>query len=336
MSGASQHQDRLGQDRLGQDRLGEAAEWLVRLQAGDLAEADALAFDAWLQASPLNARAYDRVLGVSDEFETNAAAVREGLRARRPARGLPLRRHYAAAGALAAAALVAAVVVPALLPQPKPQVFATGAGQHRSISLADGSKIDLNAGTRLAVTLRRDARQVVMDEGQAVFDVAADARRPFVIAAGDRMVRVVGTQFDVRRREGRLSVTVTRGTVEVSPREGAAGAAFRLHPGQRLEHVEGAAAAKVMAAAPDQALGWRSGRLVYRDQPLSVVVADLNAEFDKPIRLADPTLSAAPVSGVFIVDDEDAVVRRLALLVSAHTVPSDGGVTLQRNETPKR
>ncbi len=326
MSAGSQHQA----------AFSEAADWVVRLQADDLAEADALAFDAWLQASPQNAGAYDSVLRTSREFEANAAAVREGLRTRRPSGVLLLRRHYAAAGALAAAALVAAILAPALIPTATAQVYATGTGEHRTVNLADGSKIDLNAGTRLTVTLRRDERQVVMDQGQAVFDVAADARRPFLIAAGDRTVRVVGTQFDVRRRGGRLSVTVTRGTVEVSPSGGGGGAAFRLHPGQRLEHSEGALAAKVMAAAPEQALGWRSGRLVYRDQPLADVVADLNAQFDKPIRVADPTLAAAPVSGVFIVDSEDAVLRRLALLVSAHTVPSGGGVDLQRNETPKR
>ena len=124
--------------------------------------------------------------------------------------------------------------------------------------------------------------------------------------------------------------TVTRGTVEVAPHGAGQGQTFRLHPGQRLEHQEGAVQAQVRTAAPDQALGWRSGRLVYRDQPLSAVVADLNAQFARPIRIADPKLAAAPVSGVFIVDDEDAVVRRLALLVSARAVPSDGGVILRK------
>ncbi|MDB5494695.1 MAG: iron dicitrate transport regulator FecR, partial [Phenylobacterium sp.] len=83
-----------------QGQWAEAADWVVRLQADDLAEADALAFDAWLQASPQNASAYDSVLRTSREFEANAAAVREGLRTRRPLRVLPLRRHYATAGAL--------------------------------------------------------------------------------------------------------------------------------------------------------------------------------------------------------------------------------------------
>ncbi|MFC3070565.1 FecR family protein [Phenylobacterium soli] len=316
----------------------EAADWLVRLQSEDLDEADLLAFDAWLATAPANAAAYDAALRVSNEYGSNAQAVRKALGERRvrPARLQQRGRFYAAAGAVAAAVAVAVVVVPAMTPPPAPAIYATKVGEHRTVTLADGSRIDLNARTRLTVTLARGERQVVMDEGQAVFDVAHDARRPFLIAAGDRTVRVVGTQFDVRRRDGRLSVTVTRGLVEVAPNEHGAGQAFRLHPGQRLEHVEGAQQAQVSAAAPDQALGWRAGRMVYRDQPLSAVVADLNAQFAVPIRVSDAGLAATPISGVLIFDNEDAVVHRLALLVSAHAVRSDGGVTLQRNGTPGR
>jgi transmembrane sensor len=313
----------------------EAADWIVRLRAEDLAEADALAFDAWLAAAPANAAAYDDTLRAWRAFDAQADAVRDGLRARRAQRPA-FRRLYAVAGAIAATVAVAALVIPALAPPPPTAVYATHTGEHRTVTLADGSRIDLNASTRLRVTLRRHERRVVMDQGQAVFDVAADKSRPFVIAAGDRTVRVVGTQFDVRRRDGRVSVTVTRGTVEVAPNGQGSGQAYRLHPGQRLEHEEGAPLARVTAASPDQALGWRSGRLVYRDQPLSGVVADLNAEFPTLIRIADPALAAMPISGVLIVDDEGAVVRRLALLVSAQAVPSDGGVVLQRAGTPGR
>lgn len=316
-------------------RYEEAADWIVRLQSEELDEADALAFDAWLSAAPQNAAAYDAALSAWREYGANAAAVREGLRERR-ARPAGLRRLYVSAGAVAAAAAVAVVVIPAVTPPPAPTVYATRVGEHRTITLTDGSRIDLNANTRLSITLRRQERDVVLDQGQAVFDVTHDARRPFLIAAGDRTVRVVGTQFDVRRRDGRLSVTVTRGVVEVAPNDQGAGQAFRLHAGQRLEHAEGASMAKVSAAAPDEALGWRAGRMVYRDQPLSVVLADLNAQFSTPVRVEDPTLAATPVSGVFILDDEDAVVRRLALLVSAQTIRSDGGVILQRNGTPGR
>jgi transmembrane sensor len=170
-----------------------------------------------------------------------------------------------------------------------------------------------------------------MPEGEAVFDVASDRSRPFLIAAGDRTVRVVGTRFDVRRREGQLSVTVDRGVVEVRPNDDARGPALRLHPGQRLDHVQGAADARVRAVEPADVYAWRTGRLIYRDQPLAEVVADLNAQFTQPISIDDPQLAETPISGVLVVDgDEAAVIRRLALLVSARAVRSGPGVVLRR------
>jgi transmembrane sensor len=311
-------------------RLTGAADWVVRLQSDGLAPEDALAFDAWLEASPANARAYDAALATWTAYGREAAAVAEGLRTRRGPRPLT-RRFYLGAGAIAAAAAVAVVALPMLQPQPAARTYATAKGEHRTVTLADGTRIDLNADTRLTVRLERGARQVTMDEGQAVFDVAHDTRRPFLVAAGDRTVRVVGTQFDVRRRAGKLSVTVARGAVEVRPSGQALGAAYRLHPGQRFDHVEGAREARVDAVAADEVLGWRTGRLVYRDQPLSEVVADLNAQFRQPITIEDPKLAATPISGVLVVDgDESAVIRRLALLVSARAVRSGPGVVLRR------
>ena len=182
----------------------------------------------------------------------------------------------------------------------------------------------------------RDARRVTLDQGQAVFDVAHAPRRPFTTAAGDRTVRVVGTQFDVRRLGGKLSVTVARGAVEVRPAEGAAGRAFRLHPGQRLDHQEGAAVARIAPAEAEEVLGWRRGRLVYREQPLSDVVADLNQQFATPIRIEDPALASTPISGVLVLDDQSAVIQRLALLVPIRAVRSHAGVVLRRDVASDR
>ena len=317
------------------ERQERAAEWIVRLSADDLSEAEALAFDSWISASPGNAAAYDTVLAVWTEFDANAGQVLQGLRERRrrPRAGLGV---YLAGGAVAATLAALAVIAPQLAAPERIDHYATQAGERRTLDLPDGSRIELNAGTRITVALKARERDVTLAEGEAAFDVAHDVRRPFVIAAGDRMIRVVGTQFDVRRRVGRLSVTVARGAVEVAPTGGAGGDAYRLSPGQRLDHTEGAAETRVAAVEASDAFAWRAGRLVYRGETLAQVAADLNAQFKKPIRVPDPKLAAEPISGVLILDDESAVVRRLALLVSAHAVPSDGGVILQRNETPKR
>ena len=315
-------------------RREDASDWIVRLQAADLGEADALAFDAWLMADARNPAAYDAALAIWLEYARTASEVREDLAA--PRRAAPTRRRfYLTAGAMAAAAAAVVVVLPGQDRAPAVGDYTTARGEHRTVNLADGSTIDLNAGTRLTVSLERGARRVVLEAGQAVFDVAADARRPFVIAVGDRTVQVVGTQFDVRRRDGQLAVTVARGAVEVRPTDGA-GKAWRLHPGQRLEHREGAADVRITAAEPKDVLGWRSGRLVYRDRPLSEVVADLNQQFPTPIRIEDASLAQTPISGVLVLDDQDAVIGRLALLVPISAVRSDAGIVLRRESAPKR
>ncbi len=318
--------------RIGDDaRRDSAAAWVVRLEAGDLGETEAVSFDAWLCASPDNAQAFDAALAVSHAYAAAAAPTARALSQRRVAPKPIGRRAVMAVGGLAAAAAVAVIVAPQLAGPPTTHVYVTGKGERRTVQLADGSTMDLNAGTRLSVTLARDARKVTLVEGQAAFDVVHDTRRPFVIAAGDRTVLDVGTQFDVRRRDGKLSVTVARGAVEVRPAEGATGQAYRLHPGQRLDYIEGAPRAQVAAAQAEEVLGWRTGRLVYREQPLSEVVADLNQQFATPIRIDDAALAATPISGVLILDDQDAVIRRLALLVPIRAVRSDAGVVLRRD-----
>jgi transmembrane sensor len=313
-------------------RRDDAAAWVVRLEAGDLEELEAVAFDAWLSATPENAAAFDAALSVSQTYAAAGPVVAHQLSQRRANVGRPDMGRRAAIGfaGMAAAAAFAVVLAPELSSSDT-QTYATAKGERRSVQLTDGSTIDLNGGTRLSVSLGRDARHVTLTEGQAVFDVAHDARRPFLVAAGDRTVRVVGTQFDVRRLAGKVSVTVARGAVEVRPAKGAAGKAYRLHPGQRLDHQEGAALVQVATAEPDEVLGWRTGRLVYRGQPLSEVVADLNQQFATPIRIEDPALAATPISGVLVLDDQAAVIRRLALLVPISAVRSGPAVVLKRD-----
>jgi transmembrane sensor len=317
-----------------------AADWLVRLQAPDLDASAALAFDAWLAEHPANPAAYDAVLAVTLEIEAAAAGLARAIEAapvRRPGRerSQSFRRGWLVAGGLAAAATIALAVMPLSAFEAGTQTFATAKGEHRTVKLADGSTVDLNAGSRLSVTLARHERRIILPEGEAVFDVAADTARPFLIAAGDRTVRVVGTRFDVRRRSGLLSVTVERGVVEVLPSAEAAGRAYRLHPGQRLDHIEGARGVQVSAADPAQVFSWKSGRLIYRDQPLGEVIADLNQQFPRPIRLEDPALAQTRVSGVLVLDNQEAVIRRLALLAPIRALVSQQGIVLRSDPAAK-
>lgn len=315
-------------------RRRSAADWLARLAAPDVAEDDLAQFDAWL-AEPANTRAYDTALAVTLELQAAAPAVLRELTERPRQRSRAWARGWLVAGGVAAAATLAIALTPFSLFAPQTQAYSTLKGERRTLTLTDGSTVDLNAGSRLQVSLGPRERRVVMGEGEAVFDVARDAARPFVIAAGDRNVRVVGTRFDVRRRDGRLSVAVERGIVEVEPAEGARGRGFRLHPGQRLDHLQGAPDVALTAIDPLQVESWKAGRLIYRDRPLSEVVADLNQQFAKPIRIEDPALGETKISGVLVLDDQAAVIRRLALLAPIKALPSADGVILRRDGAPK-
>ena len=315
-------------------RRAQAAEWIVRLQADDATDALACDFDAWLSAHPANAAAYDATLAVTLELQAAAGAIAEGLSA--APRRRPASRGWLIAGGMAAAAALALAVMPyGMLAPATAQTYATAKGEHRTVKLADGSVVELNAGSNLSVTLGRHERHVVMPQGEAVFDVAADKARPFLIDVGDRTVRVVGTRFDVRHRGSELSVTVERGVVEVRPGHDLAGRVWRLHPGQKLDTTEGVTAVALTTVDPQQVESWRAGRLIYRDQPLGEVVADLNQQFEKPIALADPALAQVRVSGVLVLDDQAAVIRRLALLAPIKALPSAQGVLLRSDQAVK-
>jgi len=313
--------------------MADASAWLARLQREDVTERDGLEFEAWLAATPANRIAFRRALALWHEFETCAEDVLAELadEARRPAiRRAPSRRWLMVGGGSAIAAGLAVAVLPSLLAPPAPQTYATGKGQQRKITLADGSTVDLNAETRLDVSFTRSERRVVLADGQAIFDVTHDERRPFAVEASGQIVRVVGTQFDVRNRQGDLRVTVASGRVQVRPAaSGAASRGFLLAPGQRLEIRRGGVA-KLQAVDPQEALGWRTGRLVYRGEPLANVVADLNRQFVAQVEISDPALGAMPITGVIVLDDQAAVMTRLSLMLPIRSVPSQRGLLLLR------
>ena len=313
--------------------MADANAWLVRLQRDDVSGDDALDFEIWLAADAGNAVAYRRALALWHEFEASADAVLatladDGRKLRAEVRRGPTRRWLAGAGGFAIAAGLAVAVVGPMVSEPSVQTYATGKGQHQRVTLADGSVVDLNAETRLSVSFSGKARQVTLGDGEAIFDVVHDAARPFTVAASSHTVRVVGTQFDVRNRGDELRVTVARGKVEVRP-TASSGRTFLLTPGQRLD-VNRSGTGSLSAVDPQEAFGWRSGRLVYRAEPLANVVADLNRQYVQQIEVSDPQLGKMPITGVIVLDGQAAVITRLSLMLPIRSVPSAEGLLLLR------
>ncbi|MBS0333121.1 MAG: FecR domain-containing protein [Proteobacteria bacterium] len=322
----------------------EAARWFASLQGEAATGDDWLAFERWLQASPAHAQAYERLERLWVDLDQAPVAKELGgrplvaaARRRRAPALAPVRRQAAArrrlwvgAGGAVAAALAVAVGVSLDSAQAPAQVYRTGPGQTRTVTLADGTRIQMNAASKITVRFERDARRVELADAEAVFDVTHDAKRPFLIGAGDRQVRVVGTQFNLRRRDGLVDLTVSRGTVEVRPADRLDAQPTRVTVGQELTHAEGQDAQVLKVADPDAAFAWTNGQLIYREEPLSNVAADLTRRFGVPVRAADARTAALKFSGVLVTDNEADVLRRLAAYAPVRVERTASEIILHR------
>lgn len=296
----------------------QAADWVVRLSGDSAGEADWLAFQDWIDADgqgEARRAAFDQAQSVW--LELDAAAGGPAFASRRPAVRNHQQRRSAATwwgAGLAAAASVAALAFvafkPALAP-PQTMAFATGIGEHRTVRLPDGTRIDLNAGSRLTVTYAAGERRVQMQEAEAAFDVVHDPSRPFVITVGDSQIRVLGTAFDVRHYDGDTRLSVSRGVVQLS----ADGQVLRLAQGAAASHHDGASL-QVVHQDPGGALAWREGRLLYVDQPLTRVVEDLNRQYERPIRLGDAAAAGTRFTGVIVLGAQAETLHRLTGLAA--------------------
>jgi transmembrane sensor len=305
-----------------------AARWFARLQGEAATGDDWLAFERWLQASPAHVQAYEQLerlwvdldqADVAKELGGRplvAAARRRSPEASRRARsgagGQTRRRIWIGLGGAVAAVVAVTAGVSLFSPAAVSETYQTAPGQTLAVTLADGTRIRLNSASRITVRFDKDARRVEMADAEALFDVTHDAKRPFLITAGDRQVRVVGTQFNLRRRDGQVDLTVSRGTVEVRATGRLDAPPTRVSVGQELTHAEGHDAQVLKVADNDQAFAWTNGQLIYHDQPLSVVAADLSRRFGAPVRLADARAGALRFSGVLVTDNETDVLRRLS------------------------
>lgn len=316
-----------------------ASDWFARLQ-DDAGLEDWTAFQAWLEADPAHAAAYDAVEALWVELEdlpadaiptptTAESAVAQNVSPFAPRPKPPARRWVWTGLATAAAAAVVVVAVLPQLTRPTFTDYSTKRGETREVALADGSRLTLGGATTLRVRLTRIERDVTLVDGEASFDIAHLENRPFVVAAADREVRVLGTEFNILSHEKRLAVTVRRGLVSVS---GGPEGVVRVAKGQQLIRASGSTASLVRTTDPDAAFAWKAGKLVYRQAPLAEVVADLNRYVATPIRV-DPSAASVKVSGVLLVDEEAAMIRRLELFAPIISQHRGGEILLKAKAT---
>jgi transmembrane sensor len=301
----------------------EAAAWIWRMESGD-SSADPEGFEAWLRQDPRHRRAVDELSKVWEALdgltETRHGTETLPLATGAEPRAAALQRRPLWLTA-AAAALVAAVGAALWLNKGSEiEVVATAVGQHRNVVLADGTLVSLNTNTIVETNIGRRSREIFLRKGEAHFEVARDRSRPFLVHAGDAVVRAVGTEFEVRLRTDRhVDVLVTEGRVEVQPDaqisepRATAGEHADSIPVVRVRAVNAGETLStattnypVIPVSPEQLsseLAWRDGAVVFDSEPLAEAIAEIQRYTESPIIISDPAITTLPVGGRFKTDD---------------------------------
>lgn len=317
----------------------EARAWVIRL--ADEPEAEAACAE-WRAADPAHEAAWREVSAVWNAAPSLGTLIGDDWRDEVERIGdspFGRARHWALRGGgrvVLPLAMAASLVLAIVLPQrgaPAPLEVRTAIAETRVVPLEDGSRMTLGARSDAQVRFASTEREVVLESGQAFFEVAHDADRPFIVLAGNAEIRVTGTRFDVRRSGDNVQISVLEGRVEVRRRQvdaprPAGSPAVVLTAGERSS-LEGGQTFTPEQRAPVTPGEWRSGRLYYSEARVSDIVADVQRYSDRPIRLASAEVGAMRVTTSFRSDDIDQFIANLetALPIASRRAP-DGAIIL--------
>jgi len=293
-----------------QDRnLAAALRWLAVLKDGATDPSERRAFEAWLAESAENAKAWRRANTAWDRVGAVAPAMRplsSLLVADIRLRHVPVSRRgwlRAAAGI----AVIAGTCLAAAAAWSRAE-YRTGPAERRSVTLADGSSVELAGGSAFSTSFSANERRLTLHAGEANFTVAKDAARPFVVMAAGGEIRALGTAFDVKHAADRVVVAVTEHAVAVS-QDG--GAPATVAAGQQVSY--GAAGLGPILPADLRIVeAWRQDRLVFQEAPLGDVIADLERNLPGRIVVTDARINAIPVTAVFDTREADAALSTIA------------------------
>jgi transmembrane sensor len=335
----------------------QAARWWDVLRTEEASAIDKREFVSWVVQAPEHVEATLRMVrahrallrpGVRWPDTPTETLVREAKTAsEETVLPLPRRVHTpperqrrpAMSIAFGLAAVLLLAVCVSWLTLSRPEQVQTRIGEQRSVMLGDGSRITLNTASRIQVRLGTDRRLIDLGEGQALFDVAPDSKRPFVVRVGNVLVRAVGTKFDIDRRVSRTVVTVIEGHVSVVTAGARATQARELSVGDRL--IIGSAGPGEIQKGVDlaEATAWTQHQLVFRRRPLGEIADEFNRYNVARLEIRGATLRGREVTGIFRTDDVASFVAILSRGPDVR-VTSDGlggyVVTLDESELPRQ
>jgi transmembrane sensor len=323
------------------DILEQAALWAGRMnEPGEpLSAAEQARFQDWILADPRHERAYRSFVGISTMAAELPADTRAHLKlwaAENAGDRVASRRHFVKWGALAAG--VAGVVVLGGYLVKSQGLFAqsevaTRTGESRVVTFEEGSVAYLNTQTRVRWLGDAHDRRVELVQGQVLFDVVHDEKRPFRVMLGDSEIRVLGTRFNVyRKADGEVIVTVLEGTVQV--RGYGSGAVTSdwtrtLQANQQLAYLPIGLIEEPHETVALDAVKWRNGQVQFENAPLSDVVEELARYTNQKIVIRDPSIASLQIGGALGTKDVRQSLEYLKKFGPVEIRESDGVITLE-------
>ncbi|WHZ22188.1 MAG: hypothetical protein OJF47_001300 [Nitrospira sp.] len=316
-----------------------ASGWLVRLESGEATAADRRRFAEWIAADPAHSLAYREAERFWTGLDTlNKQDVRELDRYLTDTASAPhkaghrsLRRLTAMAATLLLVTATGLWLAAAWFPRGD---YHTATGEQQTITLADGSTVQLNTDSALSVTLTGDARRLILHRGEAFFTVAPDAARPFEVTAGNGTIRALGTAFNVRTDQSRVTVTVTEHSIEVRTRQDTSA---EIHAGTRITYRSDGRFGQIEPADVARTLAWQRHRLIFENQPLTDVLEELARYRPVWILLRDPSLRTLLVTGSFDTERLDHLLPTIEESLPIRTVQlTDRLILLYRSRIAQR
>lgn len=305
-----------------------AARWAARCDRGPLNTAEEAELRAWIDADRRRLGAFARAQAILAHAD-RASGLGPAFAARAPAVSAPSRR--AVIQGLLAAGLGTLAVGGAWWANER-RGLRTVKGEVRLVPLPDGSSVTLNTETVVRVDFDAAGRRVELVSGEALFDVARDVKRPFVVHAGDTSVRAVGTSFTVRRMpDGAVRVVVREGTVKIERTRGET--PTRTATANEIATVEPAGQVGVAPVPPGETarnLAWREGMLSFDGVTIAAAVEEFARYSDVRIVVDDPRLRTETVTGLFAAADPRGFAKAVAVSFDAQLVTEAGALHLRR------
>lgn len=319
--------------------LEEAAEWLIEFSVGDDDTATRQKFDAWLRISPEHIRAYLEVLPIWEDgalLPADSTSSPEALiaLARSMDNVVPMtrkvqkllapsysgQRRRRIAIAVAVVLLSIALGIVGWVQSVRHPTYSTQVAEQRFIELSDGSMVELNARSRVHIRFSEHERAVDLLQGQALFRVAKNSPRPFVVVSDGTRIRAVGTAFDVNRVGTGTTVTVLEGRVSVARDRSMVGipgatalqasAPILLSPGEQVT-VAPRIIPRPMPVNVAAATAWTQRHFAFDASTLAEVVEEFNRYNARQLVIRDPELGSLPITADFSSADPASLIRFL-------------------------